>query len=68
MSDFTVTEGRVYHDDIYRTPETCERLLAVYERDAKAGDWWAPESARLAQELREAVRLAGLIPQHREAA
>ena len=47
-------------------PGTTDRLLAGFERDAaNTGDWFAPFAARLADELKAAIREAEA---HRSAA
>ena len=51
MKPFTIRDGSVFRGDIHMTPDECDRLLSVYRRDAKAGDWWSPFARQRAGEL-----------------
>lgn len=59
---FTVRDGKILDDDgrIY-WPALCWGMLRVYERDAKAGDWWSPQAARRHNDLADAMEAAGLF-------
>lgn len=68
MADYTAHDGMVFIRGIFHTPESCERLLAIYRREAAdPRDWFRHEAAALADELAEAMRQAGII-NNREAA
>lgn len=68
MSAYTASEGRVYVRGVYHTPESCERLLEIYRREAHGGDWFGSAAQQLADELEAAMRDAGLVQHSKRAA
>ncbi len=58
MRPFTARDGAVFHGDVYRSPDECQRLLDGYLRDVEADDWWSPFARRRADELFAAMLAA----------
>lgn len=61
FGNFAVREGKVFDRGVYRSASECLSLLGVFIKASKAGDWWAPDAAGLADDLEAAMKAAGIL-------
>lgn len=55
---FTAHDGAVWRRGVFVSPLIYAGLLDAFDHSAAASDWWAPEAARIAAQLRSAIHAA----------